>query len=146
MSSHFTLVLILAALCVCVLLVVSWNHHDQLPREALAKLPYVSLDTPHTGDTLRGTAYIAGWAAAESGIEFVAVYIDRDLAGFAKLGVGRPDVGKAFPWLAGSSESGWRLDLDTSGLPSGRHEILVQARTKQGATRDAGAVTVTIAR
>ena len=89
---------------------------------------------------------MAGWAAAESGIDFVAVYVDRDLAGFAKLGVARPDVGKAFPWLAGSGESGWRLDLDTTGLRLGRHEILVQARTKQGATRDAGAATVNIAR
>ena len=88
---------------------------------------------------------MAGWALSEAGIQSVAVYMDRNLAAFAMLGVDRPDVQKVFPAIPGSATAGWRLTFDATGIQPGRHEILVQARSREGATRDLGVATVTIA-
>jgi hypothetical protein len=74
----------------------------------------------------------------------VAVYLDRTLAGFATLGVSRPDVQKAFPTFPGAAEAGWQLDFDVTGMKPGRHELEIQARSRQGATRDLGDVAVTV--
>src|SRR5947209_17099517 len=69
---------------------------DEKPRASLARLPFGSMDTPRNGDTIRGPTLIGGWALAESGIDSVTIYVDRNLAAFASLGINRPDVQKAF--------------------------------------------------
>ena len=115
------------------------------PPGALARLPFGALDAPRTGDTLHGRTVFRGWALAESGMESVAVYLDRNFAAFAKLGFDRPDVQHVFPAVPGSATCGWQLDFIATGIQPGPHEILVQARSKQGGTRDLGVATITVA-
>jgi hypothetical protein len=46
----------------------------------------------------------------------------------------RPDANHAYP-AYGAVNAGWQIEFDTS-LFSGEQEIVVQARTAHGATRD----------
>jgi hypothetical protein len=66
--------------------------------------------------------------------------MDRTLAGFAILGIRRPDVQKAFP----TAEAGWQISFDVTEMKEGPHELVAQARSKQGATRDLGSIVVTV--
>jgi Bacterial Ig domain len=117
----------------------------EAPRASPSRLPFGALDTPRTGDVIRGRTLFRGWALDESGIQSVAIYLDRNLAAFATLGIDRPDVQKAFPAMPGAATAGWELHFDTTSIEPGRHEIVVQARSPEGATRDLGTATVTVA-
>lgn len=121
-----------------------WKGTAVRARASYSKLPFGAVDSPRPGEALRGHATLRGWALSESDIESVAIYMDRTLAGFATLGFGRPDVRKAFPAFAGAAEAGWQLDFDVTGMPPGPHELEIQARSRQGATRDLGVVAVTV--
>jgi hypothetical protein len=121
-----------------------WKGSATGARASYSMLPFGVVDSPHTGDTLRGHSTLRGWALAESEIESVAVYMDRTLAGFATLGVSRPDVQKVYPAFPGAAEAGWQLDFDVTGMKPGPHELEIQARSRQGATRDLGTVAVTV--
>ena len=121
-----------------------WKGSAQRARASYSMLPFGVVDSPRPGEALRGRSTLGGWALSESGIESVAVYLDRTLAGFATLGVSRPDVQKSFPAFPGAAEAGWQLDFDVTGMKPGPHELEIQARSRQGATRDLGDVAVTI--
>lgn len=111
-----------------------------------AKLPIGYLDSPKAGETIRGTYRVAGWALAESGIKDVSIYLDRGFIAQAVIGQNRPDLQhppfSAFP-NAGSS--GFVYQWDTNAVTPGPHELLVQARTNDGATRDLGIAPITVA-
>jgi Bacterial Ig domain len=113
---------------------------------SLSPLPFGVLDNPHPGEVLRGKTLLRGWALSESGIQSVTIYVDRTAAGFATLGIGRPDVQRALANFPDAAEAGWELNFDTTRLKTGPHELVAQARSKLGATRDLGSISVTIAR
>jgi hypothetical protein len=121
-----------------------WKGGAARARASYSMLPFGVVDNPRPGEALCGHSTLRGWALSESKIESVAVYLDRTLAGFATLGVSRPDVQKAFPAFPGAAESGWQLDFDVTGMKPGPHELEIQARSRQGATRDLGTVAVTV--
>jgi hypothetical protein len=109
------------------------------------KLPFGVMDTPHSGDTLRGVAVLSGWALSENGIQRVSVYIDRIYVMPAQIGGRRPDVAKAFPGITANEKSGWSASLDTAAFTPGVHEIVVQAMANDGATRDLASINVNVA-
>lgn len=115
--------------------------------KALAKLPIGYLDSPKAGETIRGTYRVAGWALVEGGIKDVSVYVDRNFVGQAALGQNRPDLEHP-PYFAFPSpgSGGFVYPWDTSAVTLGPHELLVQARTNAGATRDLGIAPITVAR
>lgn len=118
---------------------------EEGPRAAFARLPFGSLDIPRNGETVHGRTLIRGWALDESGIQSVAIYFDRKLAAFAILDIDRPDVQQVFPTMPGVAHCGYQFEFVATGIQPGIHELLVQARSKQGATRDLGVATITIA-
>jgi Bacterial Ig domain len=136
--------LALSLTCSIFLAITGCQHVD--PHASLSPLPLGVLDNPRPGDVLQGYTVFRGWAFSESGIQSVTIYVDRTAAGFATLGVSRPDVQHALPNFPNAGEAGWELNFDTSRLKPGKHELIVQARSKQGATRDLGSISVTIAR
>jgi hypothetical protein len=136
--------LLVSFILVAIIAVAFWKGSATRARASYSMLPFGVVDSPHTGDTLHGRSTLRGWALSESEIESVAVYIDRTLAGFATLGVSRPDVQKVFPTFPGAAEAGWQLDFDVTGMKPGPHEMEIQARSRQGATRDLGDVAVTV--
>jgi N-acetylmuramoyl-L-alanine amidase len=107
-------------------------------------LPFGVMDEPRNGEAVHGIIPVRGWALSESGIAQVLVYVDRKYATPATLGADRPDVAKAFPAFANHPDSGWLASLDTSKLPPGTHEIVVQGTAENGATRDLGDINVTV--
>lgn len=139
MKSLLLVLFILAA----IMALAFWKGHATSARATYAMLPFGVVDSPRPGEALRGRTTLRGWALSESEIESVTVYLDRTLAGFATLGVSRPDVQKAFTAFPGAAESGWQLDFDVTGMKPGPHELEIQARSRRGATRDLGNVAVT---
>jgi hypothetical protein len=137
------LLLVLFILVVIVALAF-WKGSAARTRASYSVLPFGAVDSPRPGEALRGRSTLRGWALSESEIESVAIYMDRTLAAFATLGVSRPDVQKALPAFPGAAEAGWQLDFDVTGLKPGPHELEIQARSRQGATRDLGDVAVTV--
>lgn len=107
-------------------------------------LPFGVMDEPRSGEALRGTVQLRGWALSESGMAQILVYVDRNFAVAATLGGSRPDVAKAYPAFANRPDSGWVAILDTSKFPAGAHEVVVQGTGNNGATRDLGDINVTI--
>jgi N-acetylmuramoyl-L-alanine amidase len=79
---------------------------------------------------------LGGWAIHESGIQSVAVYVDRKYTAEGNLGGDRPDVAAAYPAFKRDMISTWNIPLDTKLISPGGHELIVRVRAKDGATRD----------
>jgi hypothetical protein len=117
------------------------------PTDMAQKLPLGWMDSPAQSAVLRGVAVLAGWAVCEDGIASVALYVDRSFVSKTeKLNGSRPDVISLFPSFAGAGDMQWKINLDTSSLAPGPHDILTRAISKKGAVRDLGSVKVTIER
>jgi hypothetical protein len=83
------------------------------------------LDTPVDGTEVPRRPFLAaGWALDTAGpLVAVLVGIDRRRWVAARLGVHRPDVGRALPDLPGADRAGWTTELDLSDW--GREEVEV---------------------
>ena len=95
-----------------------------------------SVDIPRPGSTLRATITSGGWALAESGVERVAIYIDKQFLVYATLDGSRPDIAKAFPAFPNAAHAGWGAVIDLSQMTAGNHELTVQVKTKAGNIHD----------
>ena len=106
-----------------------------------------AVDSPARGATLRGSPVIGGWALAESGVDRVAIYIDKQFIAFAALGGSRPDIAKTtFASFPNSANCGWGTVIDLSQMLEGEHELVMQVKTKAGHLHDFPAVPFTIVR
>jgi N-acetylmuramoyl-L-alanine amidase len=130
--------LFLRALLVSIALSAAGCRSDS-SRQAL---PFGVTDEPRSGEALRGNVELRGWALSEGGIKQVTVYVDRNYAATATLGISRPDVAKAYPAFAHGADAGWTASLDTGKFRAGTHELVVQGTANNGATRDFGDVNV----
>jgi hypothetical protein len=131
--------------CVLVILTIMLVGCERDPKEA--EIPLGNLESVAPGATITGTVSIAGWAVADKGIKEVCLYVDRRLNSCTtSVNFPRPDVAQVWPRIAGSGSSGWQLQFDTSTLPPGPHELVAQAKSNSGATRDLATVPVTISR
>lgn len=110
------------------------------------KLPFGVMDTPRTGETLKGKVVLSGWALSEAGITEIAVYLDRSYVMSGQINGQRPDVAKAFPNVPNGQNSGWAIHLDTSTIAPGPHELVVRAIDTSGSVRDIGSAVIGIAR
>ena len=99
----------------------------------------VALEEPVNGETHTGVGNLRGWAVATDGISKVEILIDGVLAFEAPYGSSRGDVGGAFPDVAGSSESGFSLAYNYSGLAAGPHIVTALAYNAQGETQESSA-------
>ena len=95
---------------------------------------------------MQGPVEVAGWALSEQPIEEVSLYIDRKYRGNAALRVARPDVAASKPDYRYAATAGWMTTLDTTALTPGWHEVVVQARSRDGATRDLATVPILVKR
>jgi hypothetical protein len=134
----------LIGLMICLVACLACGGKPAESGTSLSRLPFGSLDIPRSGETVTGTVGIGGWALSEDGISRVAIYVDRSYVLAATLGGPRPDVAKIYPTIPDAASSGFNAALDTSSFPAGSHEIVVQAYSKLGASRDIGTATVTI--
>ncbi len=99
----------------------------------------VALEEPVKGQVHTGVGNLRGWAVASEGITKVEILIDGVLAFEAPYGGARGDVGDAFPDVTGSSESGFSLAYNYSGLSAGPHTITAVAHDALGETKKSAA-------
>lgn len=134
--SYLTLVVVLA-------LSVVYVGCQRDPKDA--RLPVGSVDSVTPGMTIKGIVPVMGWAADNDGIREVCLYIDRQLISCTTdVSVPRPDVANVWPGIPGADKSGWQIQLDTSAMKPGPHDLVVQARSNSRATRDVGGMLVNV--
>jgi len=96
------------------------------------QMPVLSLDSIPNGIVVKGVTPLSGWAAQNSGIRSVTLYVDAKRAVEATIHLNRPDVIKAYPQFRSGAISGWQARLDAASLPVGLHYLTVQARANDG--------------
>jgi N-acetylmuramoyl-L-alanine amidase len=110
----------------------------RVPRLSVA-LPFGAVD-PVGSPQGDGTLKLTGWALSEDPIQTISLYIDGHYVTSARMLQPRPDVNRAYP-AYGLINAGWEIELD-SRMFSGEHEIVVQAKTVHGASRDLQALPI----
>jgi hypothetical protein len=95
------------------------------------------LDTPVDGTEVpRRPFLVTGWAIDPEGpLAAVLVGIDWRRWTSARLGISRPDVGRAFSHLLGAHRAGWRADFDLTDWDREEVEITVVALSQDRAGR-----------
>jgi GT2 family glycosyltransferase len=86
---------------------------------------FLVCDDPKPTDTRPrgGKVVVRGWCLAEGGVESVEIQV-ADLPPIRqKPNVPRPDVKKDRPDLDTTGRAGFLVDVDTSNLPNGQHDI-----------------------
>ena len=117
------------------------------PLNPANELPIGVVDTPAAGEVLRpGPTLVGGWAVDDTRIVEIRIYFDGRFVARTTVTVARPDVAKALPKYARDGDlHGWNVVVDFAAT-AGAHTILAQAVDSSGATRDIGAIAITVPR
>ncbi len=96
--------------------------------------PFGVLDVPIADSSVHanGVLTVAGWALDDRRVEHVDVFIDGLLEREAVLGVNRPDVAAYYPNVAGATDAGFIIFIDSTRLTNGVHTLTVKATDDQG--------------
>jgi|OpeIllAssembly_1097287.scaffolds.fasta_scaffold21152_2 hypothetical protein len=96
--------------------------------------PFGTLDYPlsFSGGSTNGVLAVVGWALDDSRVDHVDVYVDGRIERQAVTGVARPDVAQAYPDDTTAISSGFILNVDSTRLDNGVHEVAVKAVDDQG--------------
>jgi len=90
--------------------------------------PILMCDEPAAdGTLLTGKIRVRGWAVSPARIDRVEISIDAGPPERAEFGLVRPDVGQDLPDVPGSTYSGFYLELDSTSLASGTHQLTIRA-------------------
>jgi hypothetical protein len=104
--------------------------------------PFEATDQPATGDILRGTTTVSGWAFADmANVAKVEILVDDATDGSASYGEPRPDVPVADP--DSPLNVGFSYSLDTTRYSDGPHRIYVRVTDSGGNIAIAPSVPVT---
>ncbi|MGA2196655.1 MAG: hypothetical protein ABSH40_15445 [Bryobacteraceae bacterium] len=133
----------MAVACLAVAGIMTWGCGSGTGTKA--RLPSGVVDTPQPNQNISGRFAAFGWAISEDGIKQVSVYVDRVFLMNCTYGTMRPDVNQAIPGFPQGDRAGWTADIDATSLPEGKHEMVFQAESNKGATRDIGAIPVIVA-
>ena len=111
---------------------------------ASASLPFGSLDTPGSGETVSGTIVNFGWALTPNPKSIpidgstIDVVIDGVAVGHPVYGIARSDIQALFPGFANTDTGMGYFLLDTTTLADGVHTIAWVVRDSAGATQGIG--------
>lgn len=105
----------------------SWKSFDEVePPSKDIRTMRLRDFTEHIDSFAHGTLPIAGWVYVkpprDQSRQVVHIYRDGALIGKARVGLGRQDVLQAIPEF-GTTNTGWRFDMDFTVLPSGIHRV-----------------------
>ena len=87
---------------------------------------------PDSASNPSGVLPVVGWALDDSRVDHVDVYVDGLVERQAVTGVPRPDVAAAYPDNPDAISSGFLLNVDSTRLANGVHEVSVKAVDDQG--------------
>ena len=99
----------------------------------------VSLEEPIDGQIHMGVGNLRGWAVSNEDITRIEILVDGIPQFDAPYGGNRTDVGNAFPEVPNSSQSGFSLAFNYSGLAFGQHTVTAIAHTTGGQERKSSA-------
>ncbi len=96
--------------------------------------PFGALDYPadQSAPNASGVLPVVGWALDDSRVDHVDVYVDGLLERQAIPGIPRPDVAAAYPADEEAIVSGFILNVDSTRMANGIHEISAKAVDDQG--------------
>ena len=96
--------------------------------------PFGALDypLPDSAPNSSGVQPVVGWALDDRLVDHIDVYIDGLVERQAVTGIPRPDVSVAYPDDMAAISSGFILNVDSTRLANGVHEISVKAVDDQG--------------
>ena len=86
-----------------------------------------------------GVGNLRGWAVSNEDITRIEILVDGIPQFDAPYGGNRKDVGNAFPDVPNSSQSGFSLAFNYSGLVFGQHTVTAIAHTTGGQERKSSA-------
>ena len=89
----------------------------------------VNLEEPAVGLVHMGVGNLRGWAISSAGIRKVEAFLDGELLGEIPYGGVRRDVGRVFPGIDDSDQSGFSMSFNYSGLSADTHTIEVVAHS-----------------
>lgn len=99
-------------------------------------LPAIAwMDSPRSGEVLRGTVNVNGWAFNEDvGIESITLLIDNEALGLVDYGGSRPDVVEVMQVLSDPNRPniGYDTSFDSTRLGNGPHQIEIEIRNRLG--------------
>jgi hypothetical protein len=103
---------------------------------AINQPPFGALDYPLPNGSVNanGVLEVYGWTLDDTRVNHVDVYLDGLVERQAVTGVVRADVAAAFPDSIDAVTSGFILNVDSTRLPNGVHEVTVKAVDDQGQT------------
>jgi hypothetical protein len=96
--------------------------------------PFGALDYPldQSAPDPSGVLPVVGWALDDRRVDHVDVFVDGLIERQAITGIPRPDVGNAYPDDPDAIASGFILNIDSTRLANGVHEISAKAVDDQG--------------
>ena len=82
------------------------------------------IESPKEDRQYAGTVPFIGWAVDIDGVFRVGIYVDGDFIGNANYGVDtRPAVASEYPGYPDANAPVWRLDVETTVLSDGFHQV-----------------------
>lgn len=93
------------------------------------------LEEPTSGSAYSGVANVRGWAVSSVGINRIELLVDGVVRTNIPSGGLRTDVGNAYPSYPNSSQSGFSMALNYSGLSAGSHTIGINVVDNEGAKK-----------
>jgi hypothetical protein len=103
-------------------------------------LGFIDRPRPHT--SVSSLFPVEGWAADESGVAEVRIFLDGRLAATVPTTASRPDVDAAFPQVA-RERHGFSLELDAGGT-TGPCTVRADVVDRRGAVTTVAQVTIVI--
>ncbi len=96
--------------------------------------PFGALDYPldQSAPDASGVLPVVGWALDDSRVDHVDVYVDGLIERQAIPGIPRPDVAANYPADAAAITSGFILNVDSTRMANGVHEISAKAVDDHG--------------
>jgi beta-N-acetylglucosaminidase len=97
------------------------------------KNPIIWIDEPGVNNVIKGSSIkVKGWAASDSTMKEVKIYLDGVERGSASIGLSRPDVNIINPGYITGDNSGFEYILDTNGLSKGVHFLCAEGIAADG--------------
>ena len=96
----------------------------------------MALEEPAPDQTYTGIGGVRGWVVGSAGIDRVEWYLNSQFKGYLPMGGTRTDVGNVYPNYPDSSNSGFSIALNYSGLNSGNNQMTVVAVDHDGHSKE----------
>jgi len=121
------------AMLAVAMLAAACEHEPATKRQREPNPPSIGfLDTPAAESSVGPVFMVAGWAADESGVDRVRIYLDDEPVATVPVTIARPDVDRAYPKYASTGPvHGFGTAID-AGSRAGYCTVRLEVLDKRG--------------